>query len=427
MTRLIIPLLMVLLNGWGVTAEAKLTIDITGGVEGAQPIAVVPFGNTGTVDMAAIIAADLARTGRFQPLARSDMVKTPHTEQEIDFPGWQLLSTTSLVVGRILPGAAGSYQVEFGLFDVFSGKKLLSRTQPSSARGLRLTAHRIADEIYHALTGERGVFAGRIAYITSRGRGAKERVMLRVAEADGHNPQTIVDSADPLMSPAWSPDGRRLAYVSFEGRQASIYVQDLASGRRQRVASHQGINGSPAFSPDGSRLAVTLSKDGNPEIYVISVDGGQMTRITNHPAIDTEPAWSPDGRTLVFTSDRGGQPQIYRTSASGGAAQRVTFEGDYNAAANFSPDGRTLVLVTRVGKQFRIATVSAANGGGRRFLSGGPLDESPSFAPNGSMVVYGSQNGGRGVLVVTPIAGGASQRLTQDGEAREPSWSPVPR
>ncbi|MBK5968690.1 MULTISPECIES: Tol-Pal system beta propeller repeat protein TolB [Thiorhodovibrio] len=428
MPRIVSLLLLCLLS---LPAQARLTIEITGGVEGAQPIAVVPFGQVeGTVpgvDIASVIAADLARTGRFKPMPTREMLMTPHRAEEVDFREWELLATNNLVIGEVSQAASGGYRVDYSLYDVFGGKKLLGSSLQSSEQGLRLTAHRIADAIYEKLTGDRGVFSTRIAYVTSTGRGtSSERVTLRVADADGFNPQTIVDSPDPIMSPAWSPDGRKLAYVSFENRRSSIYVQELASGRRDKIASYPGINGSPAFSPDGSRMAMTLSKDGNPDVYVMNLASRQLTRLTDHYAIDTEPAWSPDGGTIYFTSDRGGQPQIYRVSASGGAAERVSFEGDYNAAAQVAPNGRSLALVTRTGGSFRIAVDQL--GGGRRLLSNGPLDESPSFAPNGSMVIYASQNNGRGVLAVAPIAGGSGQRLTQDaGEVREPAWSPFLR
>ncbi len=412
---------------FGTHAQARLTIEITGGVEGAQPIAVVPFGNVDgakpDVDIANVVAADLARSGKFKPMPQREMLMTPHREEDVDVREWQLLAMNSLVVGEITPRASGGYDIRYALIDVFSGNKLLADTVISTGKGLRNAAHRIADAIYQQLTGEPGVFATRIAYVTSRGHNA--RVALRVADADGFNAQTIVDSAEPIMAPAWSPDGRRLAYVSFEGRQSAIFVQDLASGRRERVASYEGINSSPAFSPDGRKLAMTLSKDGDPEIYVLDLTSRQLTRLTDHYAIDTEPAWAPDGSHLVFTSDRGGQPQIYRVSAAGGMPQRVTFEGDYNAAASYSPDGASLVMVTREGGRFRVV-MTDAQGGARRYISNGNLDESPSFAPNGNMVIYATQNNGRGVLAATPLSSGASHRLSRDaGEVREPAWSPL--
>ncbi|MBK1647136.1 Tol-Pal system beta propeller repeat protein TolB [Rhabdochromatium marinum] len=424
--------LVLLLFATSGIAQARLTIEITGGVEGAQPIAVVPFGRLDGAqpgaDLASIIAADLARTGRFKPMPPRDMLMTPHRAEEIDFREWELLATNNLVIGEIRPAASGGYRIDYSLFDVFGGKQLLSSSLQSNEQSLRLSAHRMADAIYEKLTGDPGVFSTRIAYVTSVGRGTpNERVTLRVADADGFNPQTIVDSPDPIMSPAWSPDGRKLAYVSFEHRQSAIYIQELATGRRTKIASYPGINGSPAFSPDGARLAMTLSKDGNAEIYVMDLGSRQLTRLTDHYAIDTEPAWSPDGGTLYFTSDRGGHPQIYRIPANGGAAERVSFEGDYNAAAEVAPNSRALVLVTRTAGRFHIA-LDQLGSTTRRLLSPGPLDESPSFAPNGSMVIYASQNNGRGVLAVTPIAGGSGQRLTQDvGEVREPAWSPFLR
>ncbi len=412
-----------------VLAQAKLTIEITGGVEGAQPIAVVPFGNIDgakpDVDIADVIGADLARSGKFKPMPRREMLMTPHREEDVDIREWQLLAMNSLVVGEVMPRTSGGYDIRYELLDVFSGKKLLADTVTSTGKGLRNAAHRIADAIYEDLTGEPGIFATRIAYVTSAGR--QSRVALRVADADGFNAQTIVDSAEPIMSPSWSPDARRLAYVSFEGRQSAIYVQDLSSGRREKVASYEGMNSSPAFSPDGRKLAMSLSKDGNPDIYVLDLTTRQLSRLTDHYAIDTEPAFSPDGSQLVFTSDRGGKPQIYRVAAGGGPAQRVTFEGDYNAAASYSPDGNALVMVTREGGRFRVV-MTDVNGGSRRYISNGSLDESPSFAPNGNMVIYATQNNGRGVLAATPLSSGASHRLSRDaGEVREPAWSPLLR
>lgn len=428
MKRPILLLLLVLL-GWQGAAQARLTIEITGGAEGAQPIAVVPFGKPEGVplaeDVAAVIAADLARTGRFKPMPRRDMIATPTSAEQVDLRDWQLLAMDNLVVGNVKPRLGGGYEVTFTLFDVFRGGQIESRTIGSSGSDLRFTAHRIADIIYERLTGQPGVFSTRIAYITSdRDSTGGQRVALRVSDADGFNPQTIVSSRDPILSPAWSPDGRRLAYVSFESKRTAIYVQELATGARERVASNEGINGSPAWSPDGRRLALTLSKGGNPDIYVLDLSTRALTQITDHFGIDTEPAWSPDGSHLIFTSGRGGNPQIYRVPASGGPAQRVTFENDYNARASYSPDGRSITLVTRVNGRFRIGVMDAG-GGPIRLVSDGGLDESPSFAPNGSMVIYATQFAGRGVLAAVSVDGNASQRLSQDlGDVREPAWSP---
>jgi TolB protein len=351
------------------------------------------------------------------------MLDMPSRHEEVDLRDWSLLGMNSLVIGRV-ETEGGGFRVSFTLYDVFRGNQLASSSLVSTKAGMRNTAHRIADLIYEKLTGQPGVAATRIAYITASGPGEGQTVTLRVSEADGYDAQTIVSSGEPIMSPAWSPDGRRLAYVSFENRRAAIYIQELATGRRDLVASHPGINGSPAFSPDGRRLAMTLSKDGNPEIYVLNLVSRELVRLTDHFAIDTEPAWSPDGQQIIFTSDRGGSPQIYRMSSGGGPAQRISFEGDYNARASYSPDGRSIVLVTRVNGQFRIALVDLDRGF-TRLLSNGSLDESPSFAPNGSMVIYATIHGGRGVLAAASVDGGGNQRLSQDtGEVREPAWSP---
>lgn len=424
-------LLSLLLVGLASPVLADLTIEIVGGQEGAQPIAVVPFGAPEGVgrtmeDLAQVIAADLARTGRFKPLPRQDMPATPQTVEAVDLRDWRVMAMNNLVVGQINRRPDGLYQVDFALMDVYSGEQLANMSLPSSPTELRYTAHRIADIIYERLTGAPGAFTSRLAYVTSEWGVEGQRVTLRVADADGHNPQTIVSSKEPLMSPAWSPDGRRLAYVSFENRQTAVFVQELTTGRRERVASFPGINSSPAWSPDGNRLALTLSRDGNPEIYILDLNSRATTRLTNSPGIDTEPAWSPDGGEIYFTSGRGGDPQIYRMPAQGGEATRVTFERDYNGRSSLSPDGRSLVLVTRVNGQFRVALMDLATRS-TRLLSRGGLDESPSFAPNGSMVIYATQNNGRGVLSVVSTDGKVGQRLSQDAsEVREPAWSPPP-
>jgi TolB protein len=423
MNKVALPLLALLL-AWLTQANAQLTIEVTGGIEGAQPIAVVPFGvSDGAVpplDVGSIVAADLGRSGRFKPMAVLDMLATPHTAEEVDLRDWRLLGMQHLVVGNVTP-VSGGFHIAYVLFDVFSGDQLLVSSATTTAAGMRYTAHRIADAIYEKLTGQPGVFATRIAYVTDEGG----RTTLRVSDADGFGAQTIVSSNEPIMSPAWAPEGHRLAYVSFENKRAAIYIQDLASGRRELVASYPGINSSPAFSPDGRSLAMTLSKGGNPDIYVLDLTSRELRQVTDHFGIDTEPAWSPDGGSIVFTSNRGGSPQIYKVSAAGGAAERLTFQNDYNAAASYSPDGRSLALVTRVNGQFRIGLLKL-DGGNVRIMSSGSLDESPSFAPNGSMIIYATEYNGRGVLATASVDGRVSQRLSQDsGNVREPAWSPL--
>jgi len=416
---------------WHFQAMAALTIEITEGVEGALPIAVVPFGWEGTgagpgEDIAQIVSNDLSRSGRFKSLPVDDMLARPHSDAEVEFRDWKVLGMENLVVGRIQPNGSDGYMVRFQLFDIFKGALLTGYSIPTTEGNLRATAHRIADIVYETLTGEKGAFSTRIAYVESLpGADGKPRVTLRVADADGYAPQTIVDSPDPLMSPAWSPDGLRLAYVSFVRGRPAIYVQEVFTGQRQQVAAYAGINGAPAWSPDGRQLALTLSKDGNPEIYVLNLATKALRRLTDHYAIDTEPSWSPDGRNIVFTSDRGGKPQIYRVSSSGGRAERLTFEGSYNARASYSPNGKFLTLVTRQGSKFRIGTFQL--GSGRlQVVSDGALDESPSFAPNGNMIIYATKTGGRSELAAVSVDGRVRQRLTLQGggEVREPAWSP---
>jgi len=418
--------ILLMLFGWQLIAQAgELTIEITGGTQGALPIAVVPFQGSTPENLASIIAADLQRTGRFQPLPEKDLIARPSQPDQVDFGDWRKVGSHYLVIGEVRSTGKG-FDTGFTLFDVFRGEQLLGMSLSSSAKDLRITAHRIADLIYEKLTGIPGAFATRIAYVTAvRQADGSQRTALRVADSDGHNPQTIVASAEPILSPAWSPDGNRIAYVSFENKQPAVYIQELTSGRRDRIGPFPGINSAPSWSPDGRQLAVTLSKDGNPEIYAVDLNSQQLRRLTDSPSIDTEPSWSPDGGQIIFTSDRGGSPQLYRMSAGGGSAQRISFQGDYNARARYSPDGKRLAFVTRESGRFRIAVMDLP-GGSVKTLSDGGLDESPSFAPNGTMVLYGTQSGGREVLAAVAVDGSMSQRISIDsGSLREPAWSPI--
>lgn len=423
-------LLCLLLTG---TAQARLSIEITQGMEGAMPIAVVPFGWSGSgapaQDMAAIISADLARSGQFAPLDAQRLPQRPTDSRDVNFALWRGVGSDNLVIGR-MELRDGRYQVQFQLFDTVRGVQLAGYTMQADASRLRRVAHQIADIIYQRLTGQRGAFDTHIAYVTVENlEPGKRRFRLEVADADGHNEQVILSSGQPLMSPTWAPDGRRLAYVSFEGGRSMIYVQDIASGQRQKVAEFAGINSAPEFSPDGQRLALTLSRDGNPEIYILELGSGRLTRVTQHFAIDTEPVWAPDGRSLYFTSDRGGRPQIYRVrlDAQGrpqDAPQRVTFEGIYNASPALSRDGKRLAMVHGDGDRFRIAVLELETGT-LRVLTDTRLDESPSFAPNGAMLLYATEVGDRGVLEAVSADGRARQRLgLKKGDVREPAWSP---
>jgi len=422
-----ILVLNVLLTG---NVQAVLTIKITRGVEGALPVAIVPFGWEGSngsppADIADIIAGDLRRTGRFAPVPGSDLPARPHDFSQVDFHDWRRLGTENLVVGKVEDRGGGNYQVQFRLFDVFKGAQLTGYSFATDRGGLRRTAHRISDIIYEKLTGDRGAFNTRIAYVTeSVGADGDKRYALEVADSDGFGPRSVLESAQPILSPAWSPDGRKLAYVSFETHRPAIYIQDLYTDKREKVAGFRGINGAPAWSPDGKRLAFTSSKDGNPEIYVLDLQGRKLERLTHNAAIDTEAAWAPDGRALVFTSDRGGRPQIYRIPDTGGKAQRLTFEGTYNARASFSPDGSRLTLVHGSRGDYRIAVLDLENNA-LTVLSDAKLDESPSFAPNGSMIIYATSGEQGAALAAVSVDGRVHQHLSlQKGRVREPSWSP---
>jgi TolB protein len=409
------------------TAEAQLRLDITRGVENAVPIAVVPFGNeaTGTAtDVSAIIAADLERSGRFAPLPRAQMVDQPRPGDPIRFGDWRLLKTDYLVVGQV--DAQGSDRtVKYELHNVVTSQRLLGESQSAPSKALRMTAHRAADRIFEQLTGIRGAFATRVAYVSVDGRPPAQRYRLMVADADGYGAVRIAESTEPLMSPAWSPDGRMLAYVSFEGKASAIYVQQVSSGERRRVSARAGINGAPAWSPDGHKLALTLSRDGNLDIYTLDLGSQTLTRVTSDESIDTEPAWALDGRSIYFTSDRSGGPQIYQVALDEARrAERVTFEGSYNARPRLSPDGTQLGMVTLDHGAYRIGTLDLKSRT-VRVLSTSQQDESPSFAPNGAALIYGTKQGGRGALAIVSADGRYQQLLSSDsGDVREPAWSP---
>lgn len=411
-------------------ASAILTIEITQGAEGALPIAVVPFGWKGSSalppeDVAGVVTADLAGSGRFNPLPMADMLARPTVGQEVRFRDWRVMGTESLVVGSVTETADGQLEVQFRLFDVFRGEQLIGHSIATTAAQLRRTAHQISDLIYAQLTGQRGAFSTQVAYIVvARSSSTDVRYMLQVADADGHNEQTILDSGRPILSPAWSPDGRRLAYVSFESGRTEIFIQDLMTGQRHRALTDGTQSSAPAWSPDGRQLALASSRDGNREIYVLELASGQYRRLTHNAGIDTEPAWAPDGKSLIFTSDRGGKPQIYRVAVDGGRPQRVTFEGAYNTRASFSPDGRSIVMVHGNDNRYGIAVMELESGL-LQVLTDGGLDESPSFAPNGSIIIYATAGHNRGELAAVTVDGGVHQRIRlQAGDARDPAWSP---
>ncbi|MGB5210512.1 MAG: Tol-Pal system beta propeller repeat protein TolB [Gammaproteobacteria bacterium] len=414
-------------------AMAQLRIEINRGVSEAVPVAVVPFAYDGTgnspIDVAGIIAGDLERSGRFAPLPAQDMISKPTTAQAVNFTDWRLLKTDFLVIGTLLDQGGDRYMIRFQVFDVFRGSQVLGFQIPASAEMLRAASHRASDMIFEKLTGTPGAFSTRIAYISVTRAGDRDLYRLFVADADGANPQMIAESSEPLMSPSWSPDGRRLAYVSFEGKRSGIYVQELTTGKRTQVSARPGINGAPAFSPDGRWLALTLSgQDGNLDIHVLNPATGALRRLTTNSAIDTEAAWSADGKEIYFTSDRSGGPQVYAVPADGSSnPRRVTFEGRYNARPRVTPDGNSLVVVHNDQGNYRIALVDLQTKA-TRILTDGRQDESPSLAPNGTMIIYATRVAGRGTLAAVSTDGRISQSLAAAaGDVREPAWSPYPK
>lgn len=424
----LLAMLALLAHAPGVAAQG-LSIDITNGNPSALPIAVVPFAFEGgglppETDVADVIRNDLARSGKFNTLAKANVVEFPAREGDVKFATWRMLKQDYLVIGRIGDAGDGGLRVEFELFDVAKQQRMAGVAISGQRSQMRDVAHQIADLIYEKILGVRGAFWTRIAYVTAVGVSPKIQYQLMVADSDGYNPQVVVRSGESLMSPAWAPDGRKLAYVSFENGNSAVYIQDLTTGQRQLISSQRGINSGPAFSPDGSKLALTLSFGGNPEIYVIDLASRARTQLTRHFAIDTEAVWSPDGRSILFTSDRSGKPQIYQVPATGGEATRLTFQGAYNARASVCCDGKSVSMVQGSGNVYRIAVFDRATGQYSQ-ISPGNQDESPSFAPNGSMILYAAAEGARGVLYAVSADGRVRQRLVlADGDVREPAWGP---
>lgn len=411
-------------------ARADLRIDITRGVTDPVPVAVVPFARAvpadGGLDVAGVIERDLASTGRFRGLPRNSMPAQPNRAADVDAAAWRATRTDYVVVGRVTEGSGASVALQFELVNLLTGQVMLNERISVPQSAVRNGAHRVADRVYEKLTGVRGAFATRVAYVAVTGTPPAQRYQLIIADADGENPRVAMQSSQPIMSPTWSADGEWLAYVSFETRAAAVFVQRVRTGERRQVSARAGVNGAPAFSPDGKRLALTLSgSSGNLDVYVLDLASQALTRITDDPAIDTEPVWSPDGQTLYFTSDRGGGPQIYAAAPQANArARRVSFGVPYAARPRVSPNGRQLALVTQEGGSFRVAALDLASGT-ISTLSRGPLDESPSFAPNGAVLIYAGREGGAGVLATVSVDGQVTARLqSSEGEVREPAWGP---
>lgn len=431
MNRLSAVFAWLALSLFAVAANAQLVIEITKPMDDAVPIAIVPFGweSTGAApfDVAEVVAADLQRSGRFAPLDRKDMIDRPSAGDQIRFQDWRYLKSDFIAVGKLTPEGAG-FAAQFELYNVLTGQRLTGQKLTANLNSMRAMSHRIADLIFEQLTGIRGAFSTRVAFISAEGKPPQQRYQLIVSDYDGENQQVIATSTEPLMSPAWSPDAQSLAYVSFESKASAIYVQTLRTGERRRVSARAGINGAPAWSPDGKTLALTLSrKDGDVDVYTLNLNSQVLTRMTFDPGIDTEPTWSTDGNKLYFMSDRAGGPQIYEIEvAQPNRATRVSFEGSYNARPRLSPDGKQMAVVHLDRGNYRIATIDLASKA-VQVLSQGRQDESPSFAPNGATLIYATQDRGRGVLATVSVDGRVQQRLTANtGDVREPVWAPFP-
>ena len=424
--RLFIWLLLAL--SISLPARAELVIEITRGAEKPIKIAVVPFrvksAGAFDVDLARLIESNLERSGQFIRVHRDTMLSLPGPDDEIFYRDWRAIDSEYTVVGSVERDGRGLL-VRYGLHDIYGERTLFAERIPNSTDSLRDVGHYISDRIYEALTGIKGIFSTRLLYVSAERRSEKDQTFkLILSDADGGRPRTIFQSSEPILSPSWSPDGSRVAYMSFRGKRAGIYVQTLASGKVQKVSEFPGLNSAPSFSPDGRKLVLTLSRDGNPEIYIANLRTGELRRMTNHFAIDTEASWSPDGRSIMFTSSRGGKPQLYMMNVVDKSVKRVTFDGDYNSNGSFTPDGDSIVFVHRANKRFHIARMNRKTRE-IRILTETDLDESPSVAPNGTMLIYATSDQERGLLGLVSMDGRVRVRLPSISESvREPAWSP---
>lgn len=427
-------LILITSNG----AQALLNLELTRGVSGAVPIAVVPFiaqGESPSQDVSHIIANDLQMSGRFKVFDRNSFPENPGDVHEVKFSYFRGIGADNIVVGKVQELGGNRYQVSFQLLDAFKGKDasegtahavLMTQKFTVTSDKLRTLAHHISDLIYQHITGVKGVFSTRLAYIVvQRPENGSPRHILEVSDIDGYNPRPLLNSPDPIMSPAWSPNGRQIAYVSFEKKHAAIYTHDVASGTRRLISEFPGINGAPAWSPDGRKLALVLSKSGSPNIYIFDLASHQLKQVTRDWSINTEPAWSPDGKHIVFTSNRSGGPQIYQLNVASGNISRVTYDGNYNARASFTRDGKHLVVLNKESNIFNIGILDLNSGIFRVLTNSGNDNESPSIAPNSSMVLYGTLYNGRNVLGLVATDGSVQMRMpARNGEVQDPAWSP---
>lgn len=400
---------------------AQFRVEVSGVGLTQFPVAVAPFrgDDAAPQKMAAIVSADLERSGQFRGVDTSGVALDEGSRPDVS--NWRQKGADALVTGGISRLADGRFDVRMRLWDVVRGQDLGGQSYVVTAGDLRLVAHRLADFVYEKLTGDKGVFSTRIAYVTKVG----QKFNLWVADADGENAQSALNSSEPIISPTWAPNGTQIAYVSFESRKPVIFVHDVASGKRRLVANFKGSNSAPAWSPDGKTLAVTLSRDGGSQLYLMDATGGEPRRLAQSSSIDTEPTFTADGRTIYFVSDRGGSPQIYRVSLGGGNPERVTFSGTYNISPALSPDGKWLAYISRVSGAFKLHVMELASGASTP-ITDTSADENPSFAPNSRLIIYATQQQGREALMTTTLDGKIKARLAgQNGDIREPDWGPV--
>lgn len=431
MKKLIAGFVLILGMAFSTTASAILSMELTQGVASAVPIAVVPFANAelASQNVSAIITNDLSHSGRFKVFGKDALSEFPSSAANVNAEYFSKLGTDNVVVGKVTPLGGDRYDVSFELMDMYQGKGndrvILKKSYQVSGRELRTVSHHISDLIYESITGVRGVFSTRIAYVVIKQQAHGKRYILEIADQDGYAPRAMLDSPEPIMSPSWSPDGKKIAYVSFENRRASIYLQNVASGAREKISEFPGINGAPAWSADGRKLALVLSKSGSPNIYMMDIQSRQLTQLTNDFYINTEPTFAPNGKYLLFSSNRSGGPQVYQLDLRTKAVSRLTFDGDYNARPSYTPDGNHVAVIHKVSGLYKIGMLDLDTGNMRVLTSSAADTASPSVAPNGSMVLYDTRQGSRNMLGMVSSDGRVQILLpARDGDAQDPAWSP---
>lgn len=424
----LLKLIIISISLFSASAYATLNLELTQGISSAIPLAIIPFSGQEQIasddkKTSLVVSNDLKNSGQFRLVDSS----AASNNDEINYDTWRQQKLDNVITGNVTKISDNQYRVSFKLFDVYNKNKLIDEQFTVPSTKLRPLAHHISDLVYHQLTGYRGIFSTKIAYILVQRSPDRPTIhKLEVSDMDGYNPHTLLTSKFPIMSPSWSPDGKQIAYVSFEGNRAAIYIQEVATGQRKVISKFPGINGAPAWSPDGKKMAVVLTNTGYPKIYILDLASKQVTRITTDWFLDTEPSFTPDGNSIVFTSNRDATPQIYRVNLSSKKVDRITYDGPYNARASFTPDGKSLVMLHQDSGMFTIAVQDLSSGRVTALTrSGSGMDESPSVAPNGKMIVYATNANDRGVLAEVSIDGQVKLLLPEhSGEVQEPSWSP---